>query len=268
MTAVCAIGHDDERSAYSEKGANLWVCAPSNSGRDDQPGIATTDNLNRYRDNFGGTSAATPIVSGVVALVREANNALTWRDVKLILAASARKNDTDNSGWEEGTFKYGSTTDRYNFNHEYGFGTVDAKAATDLASGWTNVGDLREITSESGVINLSIPDPPSSGTPTTVTASLTVDPYVDFVEFVEINAHFDHTSFRDLTIELVSPSDAVSTLSPAVSTLSPAVSRLSPAVSRLSPSVRIGGGRVAHGVPFRLGPPSGRGRGRRVDAAH
>ena len=213
VTAVCAVGHDDIRSDYSEAGANLWVCGPSSSGRDGQPRIATTDNGHRYRGSFGGTSAATPIVSGVVALVREANSALTWRDVKLILAASARKNDPDNTGWVEGAFKYGSSTDRYNFNHEYGFGMVDAKAATDLAPGWTNVRDLREITSESGVINLPIPDFPSSGTPTTVTTSLTIDPFVEFVEFVEVNAHFFHANFRDLTVELVSPSGTVSTLS-------------------------------------------------------
>ena len=213
VTAVCAVGHDDIRSDYSEKGANLWVCGPSSSGRVGQPRIATTDNGHRYRGSFGGTSAATPIVSGVVALVREANNALTWRDVKLILAASARKNDPDNTGWVEGAFKYGSTTDRYNFNHEYGFGMVDAKAAVDLATSWTNTRDLREITSDSSVINLPIPDLPTSGTPTIVTASLTVDPYVEFVEFVEVNAHFYHSNFRDLTIELVSPSGAVSTLS-------------------------------------------------------
>ena len=91
---------------------------------------------------------------------------------------------------------------------------VDAKAAVDLAPGWTNVRDSREITSESRVINLPIPDLPSSGTPTIVTASLTVDSYVEFVEFVEVNAHFNHPYFRDLTVELVSPSGAVSTLSP------------------------------------------------------
>ena len=213
VTAVCAVGHDDIRSDYSEAGSNLWVCGPSSSGRDGQPRIATTDNGHRYRGSFGGTSAATPIVSGVVALVREANSALTWRDVKLILAASARKNDPDNTGWVEGAFKYGSTTDRYNFNHEYGFGMVDAKAAVDLAPGWTNVRDLREITAESSVINLPIPDFPSSGTPTTVTTSLTIDPFVEFVEFVEVNAHFYHANFRDLTVELVSPSGTVSTLS-------------------------------------------------------
>ena len=214
VTAVCAVGHDDKRSEYSEAGANLWVCGPSSSGRAGQPSITTTDNGHSYRSNFGGTSAAAPIVAGVAALIREADNALTWRDVKLILAASARKVDPDNTGWEQGAFKYGSTTDHYNFNHEYGFGMVDAKAATDLAPGWTNVRDLREITAESSVINLPIPDFPSSGMPTTVTTSLTIDPFVEFVEFVEVNTHFNHSYFRDLTVELVSPSETVSTLSP------------------------------------------------------
>ena len=212
VTAVCAVGHDDKRSSYSEPGSNLWVCGPSSSGRVGQPRIATTDNGNRYRGSFGGTSAATPIVSGVAALVREANNTLTWRDVKLILAASARKNDPDNTGWVEGAFQYGSTTDRYNFNHEYGFGMVDAKAAVDLAPGWTRVPELREITSESAVINLAIPDAPSFGQSTIVSASLTIDSYVEFIEFVEVNTDFSHRNFRDLTVELVSPSGAVSVL--------------------------------------------------------
>ena len=216
VTAVCAVGHDDKRSDYSEPGANLWLCGPSSSGRVGQPAITTTDNGHRYWGRMGGTSAAAPIVSGVVALIREANNALTWRDVKLILAASARKNDADNTGWVQGALKYGSTTERYNFNHEYGFGMVDAKAAVDLATGWTNAPAFREITSESGPgrINLRIPDAPSSGTPTTVSTSVTVPPYVEFVEFVEVNADFSHSSFRDLRIELESPSGAVSVLVP------------------------------------------------------
>ena len=214
IVPVCAVGHDDKRADYSEPPANLWVCGPSSSGRVGQPRITTTDNGNRYWGRMGGTSASAPIVSGVVALVREANDALTWRDVKLILAASARKNDAGNTSWEQGALKYGSTTDRYNFNHEYGFGMVDAKAATDLAVGWTNVSPLRETTSESGTINLSIPDAPSSGMPTAVTANLTVGSFLDFVEFVEVNTHFNHSSFRDLRVELESPSGAVSTLVP------------------------------------------------------
>ena len=196
------------RTAYSERGANLWVCAPSGDGTRDLPGIATTANGNRYTDSFSGTSASAPIVSGVAALVRAVNSNLSWREVKLILAASARKNDASNSGWERGALKYGSTSARYNFNHDYGFGVVDAGAAVALAQNWTNLPTMREIEVQSGDIDLAIPDAPSSGSSTRVTTSLTVDSYVGFVEFVEVNAEFDHPSFRDLLIFLVSPSGA------------------------------------------------------------
>ena len=216
VTAACAVGHDDVRSDYSETGANLWVCAPSNSGRPGLPGITTTHQYNRYRDNFGGTSAAAPIVSGVAALVRAANTTLTWRDVKLILAASARKNDPTNTGWEQGAVKYGSiANDRYSFNHEYGFGMVDAAAAVALAlpDSWTNLPTIRSVAAESGTLDRAIPDAPLFGTPSTITSSLTLDPYVGFVEFMAIEVELEHEWFRDLQIELVSPSGAVSVLS-------------------------------------------------------
>ncbi len=45
-----------------------------------------------YTSRFGGTSAADPLVSGVVALMLEANPNLSWRDVQEILVRSARQN--------------------------------------------------------------------------------------------------------------------------------------------------------------------------------
>ena len=213
VTSVCAVNYDDKRTSYSEAGANLWVCAPSSDRVQKMPGIATTDNGNRYRDDFGGTSAATPIVAGVAALIRDANDTLTWRDVKLILAASARKNDTSNSGWEEGAAKYGANG-IYQFNHEYGFGVVDAQAAVDLALMWTNVPTLRDISARSGNINLSIPDATMTDVGSTVTSSVTLDARVDFIEYIQVDAHFSHDSFRDLDVVLVSPSGAESTLTP------------------------------------------------------
>ena len=212
VTAVCAVQTKDTRSFFSEKGANLWVCAPS--GGDELRGITTTDTVG-YTADFGGTSASTPMVSGVIALMRSAAPALTWRDVKLILAETARKNDSANRGWEQGALAYGSTTERYSFNHEYGFGVVDAHAAVTLASQWStrpSLPALREITGASGTGPLAIPDRPGNGSPTTVTSTLEVDNYVGFAEFVEINIDVDHESFRNLEIDLIAPSGNVSHL--------------------------------------------------------
>ena len=207
VVAVCAVDNRGRRSSYSEAGANLWVCAPSDGGR---AGIFTTYNYGRYGDSFGGTSAAAPTVAGVVALIRAANTALTWRDVKLILAASARKNDSGNGGWRTGASKYGATG-RYNFNHEYGFGVVAAKAAVDLAASWENLPPFIETDPVEATPNLSIPDA-TTNPGATVTSTVAVGTEVEFIEFVEVVADFDAPAFRDLEVELVSPSNTVSTL--------------------------------------------------------
>ena len=148
----------------------------------------------------------------MAALLRQANPELTWRDLKLILAASARKNDDENTGWEDGAFQYGSTAERYHFNHEYGFGVVDAKAAVDLAKDWTTVPPLESAEVPSGHLSAHVPDVPLEGSPTTITRSLLLSTDIRFTEFVEIDLNFSHPSFRDLEIELVSPSGQVSTL--------------------------------------------------------
>ena len=227
VTTVCAVNYKDVRSYYSELGANLWVCGLSGnvaSGRRHylynpdghlQP-ITTTDNGNRYRETFSGTAAAAPIVSGVVALMRAANDQLTWRDVKVILANSARKNDPGNSGWLSGAAKYRSPMESYSYNLAYGFGVVDAKAAVDLAKTWTNLPPWRTTSDDSTDQAKVIPDAPSNSVPgSTIESTLTVDDYVRFVEFVEININMVHSQFKDLAIELVSPSGNVSTLTTA-----------------------------------------------------
>ena len=142
VMTVCATNDLGQRSSYSNQGANLWVCAPSGDRTENRPGIVTTENYSTYVDDFGGTSAAAPTVSGVAALVRAANTSLTWRDVKLILAASARKNDASNTGWAQGALQYRSPTEHYWFNHEYGFGVVDAGSAVNMAKTWVNVPSL------------------------------------------------------------------------------------------------------------------------------
>ena len=204
VTGVCALNGPGRRSSYSEAGASLWVCAPSGDSTRGHRGIVTTENSNRYRYTFSGTSAATPQVAGVAALMRQANPQLTWRDVKLIMAATARKVDPENAGWETGAVEYGSTSEQYHWNRQYGFGVVDAKAAVDAAKTWANLPPLQSYEEEWTGSGSAIPDAPATGNATAITI-LESDTDIGFIEYVEVRAEFSHPSFRDLEIELASP---------------------------------------------------------------
>ena len=202
VTAVCAVNASGVKSVYSESGANLWVCGPSNDGWwTGQPGVATLTNDDRYRFNFGGTSSAAPTVAGAAALVRAANRELTWRDVKLILAASARQNHAGDGSWREGAVKYGETEERYQHSRDYGFGVVDAHAAVELAETWTNVPAMVTETRVSVEEAFQIPGPGES-----ISRSVKFGAAIEFVEFVQVNTVFRTSHFRDLRIDLISPS--------------------------------------------------------------
>lgn len=219
VIAVGATTDTGTKAYYSERGANLWVSAPGGSssciGR-----IATTDasagagynpvdtggadlSNQNYSKCFGGTSAATPVVSGVVALVLQARPTLTWRDVPIILARSARKNDVGNAGWS-------NNGAGHPVNHDYGFGVVDAQAAVTLASTWTNVGAEVVYGPTTASPNLRIPDNNCTGVSSTITVNGSGISEIEWVEVTFTAAN--HTYSGDLDIALTAPSGTVSRL--------------------------------------------------------
>ena len=204
---VCGVNNEgrtvDFQGYASAYGSTLWVCAPFEN--------LTTSHNHTYGTVFG-TSFSTAVVSGVTALVRGANKSLTWRDVKLILAESARQNDPSHPEWTTGAATYGSDTERYHYNENYGFGVVDAGAAVDLARSWTNLPIMKTVSARSEKTDTTIPDPEDGASATTLSDTITLGTRVGFTEFVEINIEFDHPSFRDLGVEIVSPSGTVSML--------------------------------------------------------
>jgi len=200
---VCAVDDNGERPWYGETGANVLVCAPS-SNLAANGAITTTALDSRYISKFTGTSASSPMVAGTVALMLQANPALTWRDVPLILASTARRNSPSSPGWTE---NFGLS-----YHPDFGFGTVDASAAVAAAQGWTSVGgSAQQKFCESGVRtpNLGIAD---SGLAGAVSDTLSMACDIQAIEFIEVRFTADHTYSGDLQIDLISPNGLQSQL--------------------------------------------------------
>ncbi|RJF86588.1 hypothetical protein D3874_05765 [Oleomonas cavernae] len=166
-----------------------------------------------------GTSFATPIVAGVVALMLEANPLLTYRDVQQILASSARVLADSVTGWDQnGAITLNGAG--FHVSHDFGFGLVDAHAAVRLAESWQGFGaggqqvliDADTSASPAGAI-------PDQGS---LSRSVNIAPVPGVtVEWAEVDINLAHTHLGDLRITLISPDGTASILMdrPAAGTL-------------------------------------------------
>lgn len=147
VITVAASINTDVRSGYSCFDPVIDICAPSNGDATQTaagaPGKVTADTIGggnlagqtggslNYRNNFGGTSSATPLAAGVGALMLSVNPQLNWVQVRELLRNSAVEIDPANTDpigqW---------TTDAGGnpvFSQWYGYGRVDAVAAVEAA---------------------------------------------------------------------------------------------------------------------------------------
>ena len=208
--AVAAIDQAGNHAPYSTPGAAIFISAPSDNGTDDKSqGITTTDILESqppYVNDFGGTSAAAPLVSGVIALMLEANPTLTTRDVQHILVNTAQQNDP--SGLDEN----GNLTWQQNgggrwVSYEYGFGAIDAAAAVQAAVNWEPVGKEVPVASKLEDVITMIPDGSAEG----ITRNTTIPENI-IVEKAEVIFDATHPDWGDFTVKLISPSGTESVL--------------------------------------------------------
>lgn len=208
--AVGAIDSSGNRSTYSEPGANLVVVAPSSGAA---LGITTTDligadgynNSNgvagNFTDDFGGTSSATPAVSGAIALMLEANPNLGWRDVQSILIHSAKKFKPGDPDWI-------NNAAGLHFNHDFGAGLIDALAAVELSKTWTNLEAQATAVSTKSGLSLTVPNNSSTGR-----EILFELPGSNIItEHATLRLTIDHTARGEMEIFLTSPLGTVSRL--------------------------------------------------------
>jgi Ca2+-binding RTX toxin-like protein/subtilisin-like proprotein convertase family protein len=208
VIAVAAAESDGSLASFSTPGANVLVGAYG-------VGLLTTDrhqaglgmNPAGNYANFTGTSAAAPVVSGIVALMLEANPNLGYRDVQKILALSATHPDTQSwkingaSNWNLGGMHY---------NDGMGFGLVDAYSAVQLAKTWTDSNTaINEVSDSARAFGLhdAIPD----GDGTVYSRTFAIDSAMQ-VEHLELGIDLRHTRLGDLVIEVISPNGTVSRL--------------------------------------------------------
>ena len=207
---------DGEFSWASEPGASLLVTSPSSGNH---RGVTTTDittggyssgnaeDGGYYTDRFGGTSAAAPLVSGIVALMLEVNPNLTQRDIQHILVETANR-DLISDPYVEWS---GNAGDDLRHNDRYGFGAIDAEAAIQAAANWTPV-DPEVLVSGSATIDRAIPDYNyKAEEPNSIASTISISEDIQ-VEWAEIVFDADHPYRGDLEVRLTSPDGTESVL--------------------------------------------------------
>jgi len=203
--AVGAVDYNGQETTYSNPGASLLISTfSSGAGK----GVITTDltgasgyNLGDYTNTFGGTSAAAATISGVVALMLQANSTLTWRDIKAILAETAQKNDPTDADWVQNGAGYW-------VNDKFGFGLVDAQAAVQTARNWQKLtSEVKVSASEilNGKTGIKLKDNQTVERKFTINDDITV-------ESVEVVFDAKHQNRGDLEVKLISPDGTESIL--------------------------------------------------------
>jgi len=120
VIGVGATTEDNTKSSYSNYGKYIDILAPG--GKVNGGVFAIAGYNNETYGYFHGTSAAAPVVAGVVALMLSVNHSLTPSEVRRILISTADKIEPEVA--------------KYNFNgfsHTHAYGKVNASAAVAKA---------------------------------------------------------------------------------------------------------------------------------------
>ncbi|OBT15899.1 hypothetical protein A9264_06320 [Vibrio sp. UCD-FRSSP16_10] len=241
VTVVGAVTAQGKQASYSGSGANMFISGLGGErpygriittdvmGCTESSGFANFSVVDSFVDGFNqgrllenancdydaamdGTSAATPVVSGAVADILSVNDDLSWRDVRNILAHTAKQIDLDSPSvtlaLKDGDLiaQNGWITNAagLHFNNRYGFGLIDIDKAIAMAKTYPSntLGPLIEYPTVKPIqpLEKAIPDASAKG----LTDTLKVDKS-GTIETVSLQVNIDHERLNDLQVELISP---------------------------------------------------------------
>jgi len=192
---------------YSEKCSSTLTTTYS-SGNSQEGKVTSADLHGKCTNDHSGTSAAAPMAAGIYALLLEANQNLTWRDVQHITVHTARMEPL---ALEQGWYKNAAG---YCVNLAFGFGLMDAQAMVELAepSTWQRVGE-QKVCKVTSVNSTSFPQTLNAGHQLEV--QFTTDGChgqtneVNFLEHVQVILDMDYTRRGNIYAELESPSGTI-----------------------------------------------------------
>ncbi|HOW53505.1 MAG TPA: autotransporter domain-containing protein [Syntrophorhabdaceae bacterium] len=242
VITVAALGSDGKYTNYSNFGSSIFVTAPSNRSDYTGFGITTTDRTGAglgynaysatntsgdrddlfpdtsYASGFGGTSSSTPLVSGIMALGKEANPEMEIRMAKHALVKTSTVVDaSDTSDSSFGGWRKNGAGNRFNPN--YGFGNINAGAFVQKVHNVAYVTEQTSVT-KSAAFSLAIPDDDPAGV--SQTFNLTAAEANQHLEGVEVGLTLTHAKAGDLTATITSPSTMASKILYSTSHLDPA----------------------------------------------
>ena len=203
---IAAVDSSGHRPYYSEMCSAIIASAWS-SGKN----LSITTSNVRGQSNrtctsvHGGTSAAAPLVAGVLALALEVRPELTWRDAQhLIIQSSVPVNEQD-PDWQR-------TAAGLMYSHKSGFGVVDATRLVENARKHKLVPPQSWLEMPRQGVNASFaPMQPVNNT-MNVTQAMMNEANLASVEHVTVKVWIEHPRRGDVQVSLYGPHGTKSVL--------------------------------------------------------
>ena len=227
VISVAALAQDGKYASYSSFGSSVFVTAPS--GDTGHENITTTDrsgnigyNNGRSADNyadadytntFDGTSSASPLVAGIIALGKQATPAMDVRLAKHALASSSVIVDAGDVSVSSGGRGWVTNAAGYSFNTNYGFGMIDATGFVNAVIDSAYLTDRTVVSTNAQTVNSTV------STQTDKKFTISAGTNLQAIETVEVAINFvtggesaPTADWKNTHIWLTSPGGTVSEL--------------------------------------------------------